>query len=962
MTTHMSFHNHPAGGLQSRFLHRAVRSSLISLSYGLAVVCLDGCGGGQDDFGPTVIRSAPKSENTPATVPANPAAPARESANMNQSSRMQRPADESVAAASEPASDQKTASEPRASSRPGDETDTNTTINPGLTDRSDEKFTAQVDRIPVAGAFARSSSDRAIFAGRDDQEMIVFNQYTGEETTRLRHSASGHITAMATNPEATLIVAGMANGRVRVFRSLNTNGFDVHARRMAETAQQADTGTRGHDGIVTHVVLLSDNHGLATAGSDGRICIWKLSTGRFQELSLSIVREIQAHTAEVLALSSLNDQRLMSVGANGVIRFWSLTENEPVSEEIASVGPSVSAVSISRDNSLLAVAQDDGNVQLISFDEPNTASESIEPSSGDTVKTVAADASVRKPEIVHPSPVRCLALSDDARILMTGCDDGIVRLWDVATHKELERTPACGAEIVAIGFPTSTAGRRFVRSIVAMDASGRLQWWPSAASPNETRRTRILTRPISQFLLTDFESGSDSREHAQSGISPQEELERQRLQDQLRLSASPEQFVANRDALLRIHPQAEVRPASVESPSRIASFSTAFNFRTADNSRNGADSVAIDFSIDSSLLAVGHAEPSTGRQQESTVVIRDISTGTELRRWNEMPVSVKRLHVVGQGQNIITLPSTHALATSTGLTSELAHDAVVVARSPDGSYLVTGERGTQQTTSPVLRLLDGRTLNETAIFESYESYPTALAFSPDGNTLVASVRERKAHRLIAFDASTLQQIQLIEEHDHAQPWLTSGRVGGTRAITQILFSADGRRMLTYGEYGRSHFRVSLWSIRHDIWSEESDRRAESRVPLMKSDIEFPARFLDARGSRIILASESGYQILDLDDKRIEREIKLPVSATGTGPVSIAPDGSLLAHGTEQGKVQIWQLNQENPMLEFKAHLGPLVGLRFAPDSTFLATVGEENVVSIWNAAEWAKRPRRLVRK
>lgn len=962
MTTHRSFHNHPAGGLQSRFLHRAIRSSLLFLPYGLIAVCLAGCGGGQDDFGPTVIRSAPKGENTPVVPPVDSATTAQDSANTNQASRTQRRADEPVAAASEPASDQQTASERDASSPPGDETDTDTTINPGLTDRSDEKLTAQIDRLPVAGAFARSSSDRALFAGRDGQELIVFDQYTGEETARLRHSATSHITALATNPDATLIVAGMANGTVRAFRSLKTNGFDVHARRMAETAQQADTGTRGHDGVVTHVVLFSDNHGLATAGSDGQICIWKLSTGRFQESSLSIVRKIQAHSAEVLALSSLNDQRLMSVEADGAIRLWSLTENEPVSEEIASVGPSVSAVSISRDNSLLAVAQDDGNVRLISLDEPNAASETIEPSSGDTVKTVAADASVRKPEIVHPSSVRCLALSEDARILMTGCDDGIVRLWDVATHKELERTPAYGAEIVAIGFPTSTAGRRFVRSIVALDASGRLQWWPSAASPNETRRTRILTRPVAQFVLTDFEPGSDSRELAPNGTSPQEKPERQRLRDQLRLSTSPEQFAANRDALLRSHPQAEVRPVSVESPSRIASFSTTFNFRTAGNSRHGADSVAIDFSVDSSLLAVGHAEPSTGRQQKSMVIFRDISTGTELRRWEEMPVGLNRLHVVGQGQNIVTLPSTHALGTSTGLTSELAHDAVLVVRSPDGRQLVTGEQGIQQTTSPVLRLLDGRTLNETATFESYESYPTALAFSPDGKTLVASIRERKAHRLIAFDASSLEQTQLIEEHDHAQPWLTSGRVGGTQAITQILFSADGRRMLTYGEYGRSHFRVSLWSIRNDTWSEERDRRAESRVPLMKSDTEFPARFLDARGTRIILASESGYQILDLDDKRIEREIKLPGSATGTGPVSISPDGSLLAYGTEQGKVQIWQLNQENPMLEFKAHLGPLVGLRFSPDSTFLATVGEENVVSIWNAAEWAKQPRRLVRK
>lgn len=961
MTTDKSFLNHHDHHLQSRFLHRPVSSSLRSLPHCLVLLFLTGCGGGDDDFGPTVIRSASKNENVPVVPSANPAAAARNDANTNQSGRTQSPADERVAATPEPASHQKPASQTDASGPLSDETATNATIDKSLTDRSGEKLRPQVDRLPVAGAFVRSSSNGAIFAGPDRRELIVFDQYTGQEITRFRHSASSRITTLATNPDATLIVTGMANGTVQAFRSLDTNGFDVHARRMAETAQQTDTGTQGHDGIVTHVVLFRDNQRLATAGSDGRICIWELSTGTFQESSLSLVREFQAHTAEVLALSSLNDERLMSVGADGVVRFWSLTENEPVPEEIASIGPSVSAVSISSDESLLVVALEDGRVQLISLDESRDAPASGEPPVGDASDPATADTSVKEPEIAHPSKVRCVALSENSSILMTGCDDGVVRLWDVATHKELERTPAYGAEIVAIGFPTSTAGRQFVRSIVALDASGRLQWWPSAANPNETRRTRILTRPVSQFRLTAFEPGSSSEELAQTAASSGEELERQRLEDQLRMSASQEQLASNRKALLEIHRQPDVRPASDESPSLIASFSTTFNFRQAGNSRTEADSVALDFSVDSSQLAIGRKEPSSGRQQKSTVCFRDIPTGTELRRWEQIPSELKRLHVVGHGQNIITLPSAHALRASAGLTSELTHDAVLVARSPDGRHVVTGEQGTQQTKSPVLRLLDGKTLNEIATFESYESYPTALAFSPDGKTVVAGIRERKAHRLIAFEASTLQQKQVMEEHDHDQPWLISGRVGGTRAITQILFSADGRRMLTSGEYGRSHFRVALWSIRNDTWSEESDRRAESRVALMKSDIETPARFLNERGSRIILARESGYQILDLDDKRIEREIKLPASAAGTRPVSIAPDGSLLAHGTEQGKVQIWQLNKENPMLEFKAHLGPLVGLRFSPDSTLLATVGEENVVSVWSPGEWVNQPRKLVR-
>lgn len=961
-----------------RFLnHRDCRMQRMAQHWGALFVLfcffltLVGCGGGEDEFGPTVIRSAPNEAAPVAPVaksaPVNSSGPVPDAGVADQAGRSVPPAGKPSAEIQASGGSGKHPPDVPETASSAENAEAMPATDQNIAGESGQNKTRKMDRFPVAGTLIRSSNDVAVFAKRDDEDLIVFDQYSGQEISRFRHSGLSQITALATSPDATLIIAGMANGSVQAFRSLNTDGLDVHARRMAAAAQRSDTGTRGHEGPVNQIVMLSESLSFASAGSDGKVCIWKLSTGRFQKSDLTVVRSFQSHPVEVLEMRRLRDERLMTVGADGVVRAWSLAE-ETAPEEIATLGPSVTAVTLSSDESLLAVAMEDGLVRFIRPGDPigaaanasgsgnvQTETDKSASASAEPAETVAA---LRKPEIEHPSKVRCVAFSEDSRILMTGCDDGIVRLWDVATHKEVERTQEYGSEIVSVGFPTSTAGRRFVRSVVAMDATGHLQWWPSAANPDDVRRTRQLTRPVAQFRLTEFKSPSEVDVAVVS--EPDSELEW--LRDQLRVTTTQEQLAAHRSAIQRIQPSSELPSANAEVPARTASFSTAFDFKAGRNSRGVSDAVKLSFSADGSQLAAGRQQASSSRTSESGVYFWDLPTGTEVRRWEQIPGTLDRLHVAGRGRFIVTIPAAMKLTNCTGLTSAMNYKVAFLLRSPDDGHVVTGEHGTQQTQSPVLRLLESETLSEVAAFSSYESYPTAIAFSPDGETLMAGIRERKAHRLIAFETETLQQIQLLEEHDHDEPWLISDRVAGTKAITQILISPDGRQMLTCGEYGRNHFRVAMWTVRNGVWSEEKDRRVESRAAFMRSDVEIPARFLDSRGTRIILAQENGYRILDLDDKRVEREIKLAESGAGTGPISIAPDGSLMARGTEQGKVQLWLLDKEQPMLEFAAHLGPVVGLRFSPDSTHLATVGEENVVNVWSLADWVKRPRRLVRK
>ena len=944
MTTRLKLHNRLVRGMQNRQFRWSVRRSLASL-----LLAATGCGDGQDDFGPTIVRST-HPQNAAASVPAETPV----------SRDDKRPNAQPTTTPTEQSASDKS---PVADS-PGAAT---TKIKPAgiqVTASNDVDDSAStevklVKQISVAGLLARSAGNVAIFAGRNSRDLVVFDQYTGVEISRFRHSGESSISALATNPDGSLMIAGLDSGAVKAFRSTDTSNFDVHARRMLEAAQRNDSGTKGHDGAVTHVVIFPDNKRIATAGTDGSVKLWEVGTGKYQQPTINTVGKFKSHSTELLALSCLSGDRLISAGTDGEIRLWSIDGGNTEFVEVASIGPSATAVSISPDESMIVAAFHYGSVRLLPV-QPRTGQEEPVSELSKAETTVAAPEDlVRKPVITHTARVRCVALSADSKILMTGCDDGMVRMWDVATQRELERTPACEAEIVSIGFPPPGADRRFVRSIVAMDASGFLQWWPSAANPDETRRTRILTRPIEKFRLAEFsaEAGSESLTTANE---TEQDLERLQLYDNLRVSASDEQLKSSRDAILKIESPAP-QASTALTPALSASFPTAFDFKSPAATRTTTSPVLIGFSTDGTQLAAGRQESGRAAQFSATIHYWDLPARAELRQWKALPVELQQLQVGGGGQNLATLPAASLLNVPSGLASQLSENATMIVRSPHGNHFVIGERGSSQTLAPVIRLFDARTLNQLASFDAYESYLTALSFSPDGKQLVAGIRERKAHKLVSLETNSLELTQLIDEHGHEQAWLMPGGIGGTRGITQIIYSDDGRRLLTYGEYARGSYRVALWESKNEKWVEQIDRRADSRTPLMVTEAESPAQFLDTRGNRIILARESGYQILDLDNKRVEREIKLTASSSRTALTTLAPNGSFLAIGTEQGKVQLWQLDKETPVIEFPAHFGPVVGLRFSPDSSHLATVGEENVVNVWDLTGWVNQPRRLVR-
>ncbi len=243
-----------------------------------------------------------------------------------------------------------------------------------------------------------------------------------------------------------------------------------------------------------------------------------------------------------------------------------------------------------------------------------------------------------------------------------------------------------------------------------------------------------------------------------------------------------------------------------------------------------------------------------------------------------------------------------------------------IAFGPEGRTLLSGGSDT------LLHLWDASTGRELLRLEHQEGPVRAVAASPDGRLLASGGEDGFVY---LWEPST----------GHA-PRRLQGHAGPVRTVA---FSPDGHTLASGGD----DRMVRLWEV----------RSGNALAPLEKHMDAVNAVAFSPDGLQLASGGQDGLLLLwELGAGSEPQRLRGP-----TGPVravAFSPDGELLASGGDDRRVRLWRTASGEPTGSARDHSRPVWSVAFSPDGQTLAS-GGDRLVRLWKVR--GASPPRLLR-
>jgi WD40 repeat protein len=514
--------------------------------------------------------------------------------------------------------------------------------------------------------------------------------------------------------------------------------------------------------------------------------------------------------------------------------------------------------------------------------------------------------------------VLAVAFAPWGKTLASGSADGTLRLWDVATGRELRRFPAEASEEYAFGtyavhtVAFSPDGNRLATgggdATVRLweVATGKEIWRAEAERPGHigcvafSPDGRLLAWAISSDPVVRLLEAATGKEVRQL-LGHREGVNRLAFAPDGNLLAS-----GGKDRTIRLW---EVKTGEERR-------------RIAVPGERGLSGVA--FSPDGRVLA--------SSVWGDSIRFWDAATGKPLRQgagppeWFNAIAFAAGGRVLASAGNGVRLWEVDTGKPVRAWAGAPGHPPACIAFSPDGRTLASGDP------SGAIQLWDTATGQQIGASRERPAAVRRLAFAPDGRTL-ASRDPDQTIRL--WEVATGREVGRFGKGLRPERWALA---------PPLAILADGKTLLAADSDG---------TVRH--W--DMNRGLElSRLPGRLNQVfaEHPhwTRVMAFSPDWKTLACSNGedpFCLLDVGTGRLLHPHG-PIREQSTWTLAFSPDGQTLATGSLKGSavVQLWDLRTGRELRRFTDHEGAVGSLAFSPDGRFVASAGlNEEMVRLW---------------
>jgi WD40 repeat protein/serine/threonine protein kinase/tetratricopeptide (TPR) repeat protein len=757
-----------------------------------------------------------------------------------------------------------------------------------------------------------------------------------------------------------------------VGRSIETHGVE---RDWDRDAVKLRHRVEAHADGIAWMALSADGKALVTVpvGNHKTAKLWAFEEEGKPPVLRSTLKD-HPTTINAVALSP-DGKRVFTAGFDGLIRVWEA--QAPALRLLATLRGHAKAVehlAVSPDGKQLASGGEDASVKVWDLAElPGNASS---PGPAGSLHRLQRELEGLLPENDPLPPARsgsiarAVAFSPDDRLLATGGQDAVVRVWDLTDRRQRFALREHADEVLGVAFPPGgqgllsvsrdglacrwelkrggLVGRRRLEGeitccavspdgtalacggmdgrvlLLGPDGGPAMPGPPGAARPHQTRVSALAFSPDGKTLLSGAWDGSVALTDLTTGIARPCVPQLWQAINCVTFSRDGKQVLAayrsaeraardGKQVLARDHmPHCAAWDPATREP--IDRFEAVVYQRFAVVRQPKGEWLAWASHIGTAGKVVRADRPGGNDANAASLIqLSEISLVALACSHDGSRLAATDWY---GGVTLCDVPGQRALFRLPGH----AHEVHAVAFSPDGKWLAHAD-GFQA------HLLDAATRREQAVLAGHEDVVTAVAFSPDGRTLATASWDRTVR---LWDLPSGKPAGVLQ--------------GAKFPLRTLAFSPDGRTVAAGGGQMDGRSDLLLW----DVKTASLRARLPTKRWMLRGLVFAPD------GRTLFSVSGDGWEgvagDLEVWDVESGKELlRLVPHSHAIAAVALSPDGKLLATADTAGVLRLWDVRGPGSLVP--RHLfrgvGRVHSLAFTVDGHTLAVGGGNGFISLW---------------